>query len=186
MPKYLRSCQSLASHEAAGGFALDGDGERGREEASFPFRFRVVRVGEHTIDGREHWIDTTAQHNGWDVLPRDDRDRACYVTDPNGIRFAHTPKDTPADHKSESVTTINVASNGDAIIERETRYFGLAAWQKREEYADMPMADRRLAIATDLQDAFPRAKLGKATFAGLDDWDAPLVVTTNVQLFESL
>src|SRR5207253_9435178 len=34
-----------------------------------------------TIDGQEHWADSTASLAGWDFLPRDDRDRACYLID---------------------------------------------------------------------------------------------------------
>src|SRR5207244_3557576 len=45
-----------------------------------------------TIDGKDHWIDTTASLAGWDFLPRDDRDRLCYLTDDKGkIRLERTP-----------------------------------------------------------------------------------------------
>jgi tetratricopeptide (TPR) repeat protein/transglutaminase-like putative cysteine protease len=128
------------------------------------------------IDGREHWIDTTAIRIGWDILPRDDRNRGCFITDPDGIRVGRTPGTSPDDQRTESTTTLTVASNGDAVGERETRYSGIAAWLKREEYADVPSADRRLAIAGDLQEAFPRAKITKLTFDALDDPDASLIV----------
>ena len=38
-----------------------------------------------TIDGKDHWIDTTASLAGWDFLPKDDRDRLCYVVDEKGF-----------------------------------------------------------------------------------------------------
>ena len=37
-----------------------------------------------TIDGKEHWVDTTSSLAGWDFLPHDDRDRLCYVVDDKG------------------------------------------------------------------------------------------------------
>ncbi len=45
-----------------------------------------------TIDGKEHWVDTTSSLSGWDLLPRDDRDRVCYLVDDAVPRFACTAR----------------------------------------------------------------------------------------------
>src|SRR5262245_31889370 len=64
-----------------------------------------------TIDGREHWVDLTANLIGWDILPRDDRDRLCYITDANGLRLARTPAAKSGNNRSEHVVAVNVSAD---------------------------------------------------------------------------
>lgn len=163
----------------AAGVATLGPRGDGQVIESLPSPWGTHALVAVTIDGQDHWIDTTAQRIGWDVLPRDDRDRTCFITDPNGIRVARTPKLLPADQRTEVTTTLTVASNGDVSGEREFRYFGLAAWNKRDDFADVSTAERRTLAAGDLQDAFPRCKLIDVKFEGLEDGDAPFVVRLN-------
>lgn len=158
------------------GVATLGPRGDGQVIESLPSPWGTHALVAVAIDGKVHWIDTTAQRIGWDVLPRDDRDRACFVTDPNGIRVTRTPKLSPADQRTEVATTLTVDFNGDVTGEREIRYLGLAAWNKRDDLADVSATERRTLMASDLQDAYPRGKLGKLCFEGLDDGDAPLVV----------
>src|SRR5262249_60046932 len=87
-----------------------------------------------TIDGQEHWIDTTSSLSGWDQLPRDDRGRLCYVTDDKGLRLVRTPTMTPADRKYEQQTRISVGPDGSARWERNSTYQGLAATSRRHEW----------------------------------------------------
>ena len=37
-----------------------------------------------TLDGIDHWIDTTVSLAGWDYLPVGDRNRLCYVVNEQG------------------------------------------------------------------------------------------------------
>lgn len=158
------------------GVATLGPRGDGQVIESLPSPWGTHALVAVTIDGQDHWIDTTAERIGWNVLPRDDRDRACFITDPNGIRYARTPKLLPADQRTEVTTRLTIASNGDATGEREYRYTGLAAWNKRDDFADVSNAERRSLAAGDLQDAFPHCKLLDLKFEGLDDGDAPLIV----------
>ena len=52
------------------------------EEVPSPWGTHAILLA--TIDGKQHWIDTTLSLAGWDFLPRDDRDRLCYVIDDKG------------------------------------------------------------------------------------------------------
>jgi transglutaminase-like putative cysteine protease len=61
-----------------------------------------------TLDGQEHWIDTTSSLAGWDQLPRDDHDRLCYVTDEKELRLTRTPALSPADRKIEQTTHVTI------------------------------------------------------------------------------
>jgi transglutaminase-like putative cysteine protease len=44
-----------------------------------------------TIDGREHWVDPTAETEAWDRLPREDADRICIVFEGEGLTLRRTP-----------------------------------------------------------------------------------------------
>jgi tetratricopeptide (TPR) repeat protein/transglutaminase-like putative cysteine protease len=138
-----------------------------------------------TIDGHEHWIDTTANLIGWDVLPRDDRDRTCYVTDEQGLRVTRTPACTPADNVVVQTVHLSVGTDGSLRGERTAEYRGLAAWAKRDDFVDTPAGERRRQAAADLVDAYPKAKLRDLTFDdSLTDPDRPLTVRTTFEVPE--
>jgi hypothetical protein len=61
-----------------------------------------------TLDGENHWIDTTLSLAGWDFLPRDDRDRLCYVVDDKELRLVRTPPMTADDNRIEQTTHIYI------------------------------------------------------------------------------
>ena len=73
-------------------------------------RFRIAALLLVPIDGTNHWIDTTSPLSAWNVLPRDDRDRLCYVTDEQGLRLVRTPPLTPADNRTEQTTRITIGT----------------------------------------------------------------------------
>lgn len=160
------------------GVATLGPRGDGQVLESLPCPWGTHALTVVTIDGRDHWIDTTASRIGWNVLPHDDCDRVCFVTDPSGLRLTRTPKSIPEHDRTESTTKIKVASTGDAVGERVLRYSGIAAWMKREELAEKSKAEQRMVIAADLLEMFPQSQLTKLTFDAMDDVDAPLVVRT--------
>jgi tetratricopeptide (TPR) repeat protein/transglutaminase-like putative cysteine protease len=138
-----------------------------------------------TIDGKDHWVDLTANLIGWDVLPRDDRDRLCYITDASGVRLARTPAPKPANNRSEHVTAVTVATDGSARVERRSTYQGVAAWVKRDEFVDTPKAERRRLVTAELLDAYPKARLSDLEFdASLAEVDRPLTVRASFQMPE--
>ncbi len=140
----------------------------------------IVRV---TIDGREHWIDTTAHQLGWDVLPNDDCDRVCYVTDESGIRVTRTPRPDPDRHATELTTHVTARTDGSIRAERTARYDGLAAWSKRDNYVDTPSAERRRLAAADLVESYTKARLRDLTLDGdLNDFDKPLTVKLSFEV----
>jgi tetratricopeptide (TPR) repeat protein/transglutaminase-like putative cysteine protease len=129
-----------------------------------------------TIDGEDHFVDTTAEMIGWDVLPKDDRDRACYITDETTIRLTRTPVLTPADNATVQSTTVTVGTDGSIKAERSAEYRGVAAWNKRDDFVDTPVAERRRLAVADLVDSYSKAKLKTLSFENLDDYDKPFVV----------
>ncbi len=129
-----------------------------------------------TIDGRDYWIDTTAGRIGWNVLPRDDSDRVCYISTPAGIRVTRTPKSLPSDHRTEMTTSLTVAPSGNVAGVRTIRYHGVAAWQKREDLADLTQAELRSKLAAEIQDAIPHARIERVELDSLEDPDKPLTV----------
>ena len=69
-----------------------GAADDGQVAESVPSPWGTHAILLATIDGREHWIDTTASLAGWDFLPRDDRDRLCYLVDDKGkLSLRRTP-----------------------------------------------------------------------------------------------
>jgi tetratricopeptide (TPR) repeat protein/transglutaminase-like putative cysteine protease len=159
-----------------------GDGQL-QESVPSPWGSHALCVV--TIDGADHWVDTTAQLIGWDVLPRDDRDRACYVTDEKTIRLTRTPPLPPADNATVQKTAVTVRSDGSVSAVRSAEYRGLAAWNKRDDYVDTPAGERRRLAIADLVDAYPKAKLKDVAFQALDDLDKPLTVTTTFEVTEA-
>jgi tetratricopeptide (TPR) repeat protein/transglutaminase-like putative cysteine protease len=112
------------------------------------------------IDGKDHWIDTTASLAPWDFLPRDDRNRVAYVTDDKGvIRLMRTPAYTPADNRIEQTTQIAVQVDGTSRCRRTATYHGSAALSQRDTWTELPPGERRRLMTAELQDANSRTRL---------------------------
>jgi tetratricopeptide (TPR) repeat protein len=132
-----------------------------------------------TIDGKEHWIDTTSSLSQWDLLPRDDRDRACYLVDDKGnIRLHRTPKLTIDENRLELTTHVWVGSDGSTRCEREGVFYGLAAVRQRDSFLETPAGERRRIVTNELQDSNSRARLVRLAIDefALRDFDAPVKV----------
>jgi tetratricopeptide (TPR) repeat protein len=133
-----------------------------------------------TIDGKEHWIDTTASLAGWDFLPRDDLDRVCYLTDAAGkVRLGRTPKDSAARNRVEQTTEMFVGDDGTARCRRAVSSFGSAALTQRDALVEVPPGERRRQAAAELQDSNSRTKLLSLEVdeEALRDQDRPVGVT---------
>jgi tetratricopeptide (TPR) repeat protein len=138
--------------------------------------------GTHAIlvlnlpEGRR-WIDTTLSLGGWDYLPRDDRDRLCYVVDERGgIRLMRTPPMAADDYRFEQTTDLRVDANGTSHCERAIIGFKGAALSQRDSYLETPVGERRRQVAGELIDSNSRARLRRLTFdeAELADFDKPV------------
>src|SRR5262249_21865214 len=112
-----------------------------------------------TIDGTEHWIDTTASLAGWNVLPRDDRDRLCYIVDDKGLRLVRTPPLKPEANPVEQQTPNTIGRVGSAPAERTAIYPGFPALSRRNDWVEVPSGERRRQLTADLQDANSRSRL---------------------------
>jgi tetratricopeptide (TPR) repeat protein len=129
-----------------------------------------------TIDGTDHWIDTTSSLSGWDVLSRDCRDRLCYVADETGMRLLRTPKINAAENRTEQTTRITIGPDGSTRCERTGLYHGLAALSRRYDWDDVPAGERRRQLNADLQDANSKSRLCLLDIdeARLKDYDKPV------------
>src|SRR5206468_11661281 len=86
-----------------------------------------------TAAGKDHWIDTTASLAGWDFLPREDRDRLCYLVDDQGrVRLRRTPPLTARDNLTEQTTEVWVGADGTARCDRAVLSHGAAALAQRD------------------------------------------------------
>ena len=113
-----------------------------------------------TLDGKDHWIDTTASLAPWDFLPRDDRDRLCYVVDADVatglkpvLRLVRTPKFTPDDNRIEQKTLVSIGADGSSRCQRSVAYYGSAALTQRDYWMEVPPGERRRLVTVELQDA---------------------------------
>src|SRR5262249_37809718 len=69
-----------------------GAPDAGRVMESVPSRWGPHAILLATGEGRDPGIDPPASLAPWDFLPRDDRDRLCYVVDEKGkLRLLRTP-----------------------------------------------------------------------------------------------
>src|SRR5581483_9116454 len=92
------------------------------------------------IDGADHWIDTTLTHAGWDFLPREGE-----------LKLQRTPPYTYQDYRVEQTTHVTVLPDGSSRCRREAVYHGSAAYQRRENWLDVPPGERRRLLAAELQ-----------------------------------
>jgi tetratricopeptide (TPR) repeat protein/transglutaminase-like putative cysteine protease len=130
-----------------------------------------------TFEGKEHWIDCTVSLAGWDYLPRDDRNRLCYVVDDKGqVRLVRTPPMTADDNRIEQETRVTVAADGSSRDVRTATYFGHAALAQREAWVETPPGERRRLMTAELQDANSRARLLRLDVDSkqLQDFDEPV------------
>jgi transglutaminase-like putative cysteine protease/tetratricopeptide (TPR) repeat protein len=112
------------------------------------------------INGKDHWIDTTATQAPWDFLPRDDRNRVTYVTDDKGgIRLMRTPAFTPADNRIEQTTQVVIGTDGTSHCRRTMSFHGSAAVSQRDAWTEVPPGERRRLISGELQDAYSQSRL---------------------------
>jgi tetratricopeptide (TPR) repeat protein/transglutaminase-like putative cysteine protease len=111
------------------------------------------------LDGREHWIDTTAPNAAWDFLPPEDRDRVCYLTRDGTIRLTRTPPMTCEANRYEQTTRVWVRPDGGTFSRRSLGYHGLAAVGRRTAWLEVPLGERRRLMAAALQDANSRTRL---------------------------
>ena len=118
-----------------------------------------------TINGLPHWIDTTSSLAGWDFLPRDDRDRLCYVVDDKGaIRLVRTPPMTLDDNRFDQTTHVHVGIDGSSRCAREVVTHGTAAMGQRDTFLEVPAGERRRQVTSELLDSNSRTRLVRLTF----------------------
>jgi tetratricopeptide (TPR) repeat protein/transglutaminase-like putative cysteine protease len=175
-------CRQAGLHAGVATLGVRGDGQVS-DDVPCPWGSHALCVV--TIDGVDHWVDTTAEMIGWDVLPKDDRDRACYVTDETSLRLVRTPPLTPAENATVQLTTVEVGTNGAVTADRRVEYRGTAAWNKRDDFVDTPAGERRRLAIAELIDAYPKAKLKSLDFENLSDFDKPLVVKTKFEVADA-
>jgi tetratricopeptide (TPR) repeat protein len=175
----LRACDIRVELATLG--ALD-DGQIHKDVPS-PWGTHAILLA--TIDGKEHWIDTTAQLAGWDFLPRDDRDRMCYLTDEHGkIRLGRTPKAAAEDNRVEQTTDVWIGNDGTSRCQRKVVSHGSAAIGQRDAYVEVPPGERRRQLTTDLQDANSRTRLLRLDVDEklLRDHDQPVTVQLEFEI----
>ena len=136
-----------------------------------------------TLDGKDHWIDTTASLAGWDYLPRDDRDRLCYLTPAPSkdesqpfLYLKRTPPLTPELNRTEQTTEMWVGADGSSRSTRTVTYHGSAALVRREDWVEVPDGERRRLVAAELQDANSKTRLSRLVVdePKLKDFDRPV------------
>ena len=129
-----------------------------------------------TIDSKQHWIDTTASLAAWDYLPRDDRDRLCYIVDDKDLRLIRSPKLTAEQNRTVNHTKVSVMADGSSKCERHTDGYGAAAHLGRTEWVEVPPGERRRGMAAELQNAQSKAHLLKLNIdeKKLKDFDQPV------------
>src|SRR5262249_10227769 len=129
-----------------------------------------------TIDGKEHWIDTTVSLGAWDYLPRDDRGRQVYVIDEKGLRLLRTPAASPELNRIVQMTQVSIGADGSSRQDRSLVCYGAAALSRRDDWMEVPAGERRRLMTTELQDSNSRARLCQLAIdeAALQDFDRPV------------
>jgi tetratricopeptide (TPR) repeat protein len=129
-----------------------------------------------SLDGHDHWIDTTASLAGWDFLPMECRDRLAYVVDDNGLRLVRTPSSNPQANRIEQASVVSVGPDGSSRIERTLTASGAAAVARRDQWLEVPSGERSRQLGAELHAAFGRARLRRLAIdeKQLRDFDQPV------------
>jgi tetratricopeptide (TPR) repeat protein len=138
-----------------------------------------------TIEGKQHWIDTTESLAPWDFLPPVDRGRLCYLTDPDGhIRLLPTPPMTASDNRYEQTTEMWISADGTSSVKRVEVSAGLAGVWRRDDLMDQPEGERRRKIAGELQESNSRSVLQKLCVdeKALQDFDQPVTIRLEFEI----
>ncbi len=138
-----------------------------------------------TIDGKDHWIDTTASLAPWNFLPRDDRDRLCYVVDEKGkLRLLRTPPLSADGYRVEQTTDVWVGADGSSRCRRTSVYHGAAAMGQRDNFLEAPAGERRRLVTQELQDANSRTRLVRLDLDDREmrDLDRPVTVRMDFEI----
>ncbi len=141
------------------GLATLGVLDDGQVIESVPSPWGTHAILLATVDGKPHWIDTTLSLGSWDYLPRDDRDRLCYVTDAKGVRLLRTPPMKAEDNLTEQTTQVWIGADGSSRCYRTATYRGGAALAQRDAWLEVPSGERRRLVTADLQDANSKTRL---------------------------
>jgi tetratricopeptide (TPR) repeat protein len=153
------------------------------EEVPSPWGTHAILLAR--IDGKDHWIDTTAALAGWDFLPRDDRGRLCYVADDQGrLALVRTPPASADDNRIEQTTVVHVGADGSSRCERTAVYHGSAAMTQRDNFLEVPAGERRRLVTADLQDTNSRTRLVRLDLdePALRDFDQPVRVNMTFEI----
>ncbi|MFO0926819.1 MAG: transglutaminase-like domain-containing protein [Gemmataceae bacterium] len=162
-----------------------GTRDDGQIHADVPSPWGTHAILLATIDGKPHWIDTTITLAAWDFLPRDDRDRLCYLTDEKGtLRLVRTPAATADDSRTDATTNVTVESDGRSRCRRTVISNGAAAMAQRDLYLETPPGERRRLLTGELQDAISRTRLLALTIdeKALGDFDRPVTITSEFEI----
>jgi tetratricopeptide (TPR) repeat protein len=152
---------------------------------SVPSPWGTHAILQATINGRKHWIDTTSSLSGWNFLPKDDRNRLCYVVDDKGkLTLERTPLFTPDDYRVEQNTEVWIGADGSSRCRRTAIYHGSAAATQRDNYLEVPAGERRRLVTADLQDSNSRTRLVHLDIAEdmLRDLDQPVRVRMDFEI----
>ena len=196
-PGRLQGHQSVARRHAVRGRSVRWPGDPGERDdgqvvESVPSPWGTHAILLVTLDGKDHWIDTTATLAAWDGLPRNCRNRLCYVLDApsplplsppggrgvgvRGIRLKRTPPLTADEHRFEQETHVTIASDGSSRSVRNTVYYGLAAYNQRDRWLEVPVGEQRRLTAARLQDTNSQIRLCRLDVdeAALEAFDGPV------------
>ncbi len=161
---------------------MKGDGQV-MEEVPSPW-------GTHAIllvyaDGKEHWVDSTVNLAGWNLLPEVDCDRVCYVLSDTGIALRRTPKLTAQQCQILQNTVVELDYEGTSTNTRTMKFIGLAAYERRDDWYGVPSGQRRRSYTSELQDAAPRSQLVQLEIdeAKLEDINVPVEAKSVFKIF---
>ena len=138
-----------------------------------------------TAGGKGHWIDTTLSLGGWDYLPKDDRDRLCYVVDDRGqVRLVRTPPLSADDNRFEQTTDVWVGADGSSRCDRTTVAYGGAALAQRDAFVETPAGERRRQVTAELLDSNSRTRLVRLDLdeRDLQDYDQPVTARLSFEI----
>jgi tetratricopeptide (TPR) repeat protein/transglutaminase-like putative cysteine protease len=126
------------------------------------------------------YLDGTAEYAGMDMLPFQDRGGQVMLVSPEGTRFTTVPDGKPEDNQQIRVAQITLDAAGYAIATVTTTQTGTYSSMYRRYFQDVER--RKEMLEKLLNSENPGAELLEFSFTGMEDINAPVVLTYRARM----
>ncbi len=131
------------------------------------FNHAILHIAN--LDGKEWWLDGTAQYHSFQELPFADQDTVAFVINSSGGTFKQIPLSTHMQNQMIFNMEIRISPDGTAYGKRTVRYHGLSAPPLRRYYQNAEKA--KPLVEQALNSKYPGSRIEEIELSDVTDLD---------------